>query len=240
MSGEIGRVAAIHRFPVKSMGGEELKSANLRWQGIDGDRQYGFYRAANASRFPWLTGREWAEMIICSARYEKPDDPRHSPVTVTIGNDQYDVGDAGLRERLSRAAGEEIGVIQVGRGLFDAMPVSIITPATIAQVAQRCGRDIDLRRFRANIVIEPSDGVARETDWIGKTLIFGDGPSAAKLCANVAIDRCVMITIDPDTAERNPAILRRVVEDFNNEVGVRCATGAPGTVAVGDAVYLAS
>jgi uncharacterized protein len=231
-------VTAIYRFPVKSMGGEVLQVANLRWQGIDGDRQYGFYRAANTSRFPWLTGREVAELITCSARYLEPDDPRHSRLTVTIHGDQYDIGDPRLCDYLSRAAGEEIRMIQVGRGLFDAMPVSIITPPTIAQIAARCDRSIDVRRFRANIVIEPIDGSAREIDWIGKTLAFGDRSDPAKLCANVAIDRCVMITIDPDTAERDPAILRRVVEDFNNEVGIRCATGAPGIVAIGDVVRI--
>ena len=238
MSVEIGTVTAIYRFPVKSMGGELLEVANLRWQGIDGDRQYGFYRSANTSRFPWLTGREVAELITCAARYLEPYDPRHSRLAVTIRGDQYDIHDPRLRDHLSRAAGEEIGVIQVGRGLFDAMPVSIITAPTIAQIAARCDRNIDVRRFRANIVIEPTDGHAREIDWIGKILIFGDRPDAAKLCASVAIDRCVMITIDPDTAERDPAILRRVVEDFNNEVGVRCATGAPGTIAIGDVVRI--
>ena len=57
MSVEIGRVTAIYRFPVKSMAGELLRVANLRWQGIEGDRQYGFYRAANTSRFPWQGSR---------------------------------------------------------------------------------------------------------------------------------------------------------------------------------------
>jgi MOSC domain-containing protein len=238
MSVEIGRVTAIYRFPVKSMAGELLRVANLRWQGIEGDRQYGFYRAANTSRFPWLTGREVAELITCSACYLAPDDPRHSRLIVTIRGDQFDINDPRLHDYLSRAAGEEVRLIQVGRGLFDAMPVSILTPPTIAQIAARCGRSIDVRRFRANIIIEPSDGSAREIDWIGKTLIFGDRSDAAKLCANVAIDRCAMITIDPDTAERDPTILRRVVEDFNNEIGVRCATGAPGTIAIGDVVRI--
>jgi len=46
--------------------------------------------------------------------------------------------------------------------------------------------------------------------------------------------------VDPDTAQRDPAILRRVVEDFANEVGVRCSTGAPGMIAVGDVVRIAA
>jgi uncharacterized protein YcbX len=60
---EIGTIAAINRFPVKSMQGEVLECASLRWTGIDGDRQYAFYRAANRSRFPWLTARVVAGMV---------------------------------------------------------------------------------------------------------------------------------------------------------------------------------
>ena len=240
MSSLIGTVKAINRFPVKSMAGENLPAATLRWQGIDGDRQYAFYRAENTSRFPWLTGRELASLVTYAARYVETDTPRTSPVRVSIGDEEYDVADPRLRKRLSEAAGEEIRLIQIGRGVFDAMPVSIITPPTIAQIEARCGRSIDVRRFRANIVIDPADGAARETDWIGRTLIFGDGPDPAKLNANVAIDRCVMITIDPDTAERDPTILRRVVEDFDNAVAVRCTTGVPGPITVGDSVYLAT
>ncbi|HWB49205.1 MAG TPA: MOSC N-terminal beta barrel domain-containing protein [Stellaceae bacterium] len=40
----LGRVKAIYPHPVKSIGGETLASAILRWSGIDGDRQYAFYR----------------------------------------------------------------------------------------------------------------------------------------------------------------------------------------------------
>jgi uncharacterized protein YcbX len=234
----IGRVTAIYRYPVKSMGGKSLRSATLRWQGIDGDRQYGFFRAADTSRFPWLTGRDVSPLVTYSARYIEPGNPRHSRVAVTIADEEYEVGDARLRQYLSNAAGEEIRLIQIGRGIFDAMPVSIISTTTLPLIEAQSGRAIDVRRFRANIVIEPTGSEDRETAWIGAVLAFGDSANAAKLTANVAIDRCAMITIDPDTATRDPAILRRVVQDFNNEVGVRCATEVPGTITVGDAVYL--
>jgi uncharacterized protein YcbX len=238
MTGQIGRVTAIYRYPVKSMGGESLRSATLRWQGIDGDRQHGFFRTGNTSRFPWLTGREVSPMVTYAARYLEPDNPRHSPVRVSVGSDEYEVGASRLSDHLTQSAGEEIRLIQIGRGIFDAMPVSIISTATVPMIEARCGRAIDIRRFRANIVIEPTVSGVRETAWIGSTLTFGGSAEAARLNANVAIDRCAMITIDPDTAARDPAILRCVVEDFNNEVGVRCVTDLPGTIAVGDPVYL--
>lgn len=235
----VGIVKAIYRYPVKSMGGESLRSANLRWPGIDGDRQYAFYRAANSSRFPWLTGRELSDMVTYSARYLEPDNPRHSAVHVTVDERDYQVADPELRERLSHAAGEEIRLLQVGRGTFDSMPVSVLSTATLALIEARCDRPIDARRFRANVLVEPPDRQpARETDWTGGTLIFGSGPEAAKLRVNVPIDRCVMITIDPDNGARDPAILRRVVENFDNEIGVRCATEAMGIIAIGDPVGL--
>lgn len=48
----VGHVRALNRFPVKSMAGERLDMAELDWQGIEGDRQYAFVRAANGTRFP--------------------------------------------------------------------------------------------------------------------------------------------------------------------------------------------
>jgi uncharacterized protein YcbX len=237
---EIGTVEAIYRYPVKSMAGERLASAYLRWPGIDGDRQYAFYRTANISRFPWLTGREVPELVTYVARYLDPTNPRHSAVRVAVGNREYDVGDPALRDLLTERAGEEIRLLQVGRGTFDAMPISVLSTATLAQMEARCARTLDVRRFRANILVTPVNGkVVRETDWLGGTLAIGDGPSAPKLRANVPIDRCVMITVDPESATPDPAVLRHVVEGFNNEIGIRCATEAIGTISVGDPVRLA-
>jgi hypothetical protein len=236
---ELGTVKAICRYPVKSIGGESLASAAMRWPGFDGDRQYAFYRAANGSRFPWLTGRELAELVTWSARYVEADSPRHSAVRVATGETEYEVGDPALCERLSRAAGEEVRLLQVGRGTFDSMPISVLSTATVGLVEARCGVAIDARRFRANILVASADGqAARETNWVGGTLVFGEAPEAPRLRVNAPIGRCVMITIDPGTAARDPAILRHVVEGFGNEIGAYCAVEAIGTVAVGDRVRL--
>lgn len=232
----VGTVAAIHRYPVKSMGGEALPRANLRWPGIDGDRQYAFYRAANRSRFPWLTGREVAALVAARARYLEPDNPRKSPVRLAFDGREWDIHEPELRELLSREAGEEVRLLQVGRGTFDSMPVSVLSTATMREVEARCGQALDLRRFRANVIVAPADDRTRETAWHGGTLIFGDGTNPPKLRLTAPIDRCSMITLDPDTAARTPAIQRHVVESFDNHIGVYATTGAIGTIAVGDTV----
>jgi uncharacterized protein YcbX len=237
---ELGTVAAINRYPVKSMAGEGLERASLRRNGIDGDREYAFVRTGETRRFPWLTGREIPEMVTWRARYEDPADPRFSPLRVDTGDGfAGTVDDPALLQRLARAAGEEIRLLRLGRGTHDGAPVSVIATATEGLLAGRTGNAIDLRRFRANIVVATPPGEAwRETRWTGGTLVFGADEDAARLHAGAAIDRCVMVTLDPDSAVREPAILRCVVRDFANEIGIRCKTAAPGTIALGDRVLL--
>jgi uncharacterized protein YcbX len=236
----IGRVAALHRYPVKSMRGERLAAAELRWTGIHGDRQYAFYRLTDRSRFPWLTGREVAEMVTYGAAYREPDDPRRSAVLVRVpSGEAYDLADAALQERLSRLAGEEVRLLQVGRGIFDSMPVSVVAGATAAQLAASAGGPVDLRRFRPNIIIETGpEMTATERDWPGATLAFGDGEEGARLRVNTPIERCAMITLDPDTGAKDPAMLRRVVQSFDNRIGAYCTSDRLGTIRLGDAVRL--
>ena len=50
--------------------------------------------------------------------------------------------------------------------------------------------------------------------------------------------RCVVITVDPVTLERNAEVLRAVARDRRGCLGVYGSTVLPGRVAVGDAVVL--
>jgi uncharacterized protein YcbX len=232
----VGVVAALYRYPVKSMQGETLQSAALRWTGLDGDRQYAFYREADRSRFPWHTGREVPELVRHIARYSDPNDPRKSALRViTPDGVELDMASEDLRKRLSDAAGEEVRLLQVGRGTFDSGPVSVIATATEAKLDRAFGAPLGLRRFRPNIVIRSDAG---ETDWLGGTLVFGERTDSARLRLNRPIERCAFITIDPDTAAKDARVMRMVVQDFNNEVGVYGATDAAGTIEIGDRVRL--
>jgi MOSC domain-containing protein len=233
---EIGVVAALYRYPVKSMQGEALQSAALRWTGLDGDRQYAFYRAADKGRFPWHTGREMPELVRHVARYADPADPRKSPLQVTTPDGAaFDIASEDLRRRLSAAAGEDVQLMQVGRGTFDSGAVSVVSTATEAKLDAAFGAPLGLRRFRPNIVIRSGKA---ETEWLGGTLVFGDRADSARLRLNRPIERCVFVTIDPDTAAKDVRVMRMVAQDFNNEVGAYGATDAAGTIALGDRVRL--
>src|SRR5258707_15364787 len=60
---EIGTIKAIYRYPVKSMQGESLETANLGWHGIDGDRRFAFKKTNDASGFPWLSAGRLPGML---------------------------------------------------------------------------------------------------------------------------------------------------------------------------------
>ncbi|MBR0666135.1 MOSC domain-containing protein [Roseomonas hellenica] len=232
----IGVVAALSRFPVKSMAGEPLAEVELRWPGMHGDRQYGFCRLQDQSRFPWLSARDLSGLVLYKPAYRDPGDPRNSPVNVVLASgDRLPVGAPALAAQISREARSEVRLMQVGRGIFDAMPVSLASTASLAAIDAAHGKPLDVRRFRLNIIIQSEQG---EMAWRSGRLLFGEDEQGAQLLVNAGIPRCALITIDPETAERDPSVMRTVAGSFDNEVGVYCATAKPGTIRVGDRVRL--
>jgi len=236
---EIGVVVGVWRYPVKSMRGESLDRAELTWNGLDGDRRHAFVLDGDRSRFPWLTGRRAAALLRYAPTYQDPTNLRKSPLRVGLPEGgSLDLHSPELRQRLEAEAGGPLGLIQVGRGIFDSLPVSVMTTATPAAIGAVAPAGGEPRRYRANIVIDAgADAAHREAAWVGGRLAFGDGEGPA-LRVNKRIDRCSMVTIDPDTAERDPAVLKAVVDRAENRVGAYASAEAPGWIAVGDRVWL--
>lgn len=233
----LGVVTAINRYPVKSMHAEPLERAELRWTGLLGDRQYAFVRSDNRSRFPWLTGREVSDLVLHRPRFPDPANiPAQPPVVTTPDGAEFALADPALADRLATAAREAVHVMHLGKGCQDAMPISVVATETLRRLEERFGGALGLARFRINIVIDAGTANGRETDWCGGTLRFGaDGPA---LVLSVGIQRCAMVTIDPATATRDPAVLRMVAQDFDNQVGAYGTATRLGTVGVGDEVWL--
>lgn len=232
----VGRVARVVRYPVKSMAGEPVDELDLRWTGAHGDRQYAFVRRGDRSRFPWLTAREVPSLVLYRPAFRDPADPRHSPVdVVTPAGDRLPLDHPALASALSDAAGTAVELIQVGRGIFDSMPVSVASTASLAAVDAAHGAPLDPRRFRFNVVIESGEP---DGAWHDGVLAFGEEEVGARLLVNDAIPRCAMVTVDPDTATRDASVLRTIAQRFGNGLGAYCATLRRGPVRVGDPVRL--
>lgn len=142
---------------------------------------------------------------------------------------------AAFAEMLSNEAQAAVSLMQVGRGIFYAMPVSLASTASLAAVDQAHGTALDARRFRINIVVESN---RRDNRWRSAVLCFGDRDAGARLLVNDAIPRCAPITIDPNTAERDASVMRTLAQKFGNAVGVYCATARVGSIRIGDPVRI--
>ena len=205
---QIGRVAALYRYPVKSMAAEPLSTADVGWQGIEGDRRWAFVqRGLPNSGFPWLTIREVPSMALYQARLTDPDHPDTSPTIVTSpAGRELNVLDPALTEEL----GHDSYVIRHGRGVFDAFPLSLISTGTIAALGGLTSMPLDPRRFRPNILVEfASDDAFIEDSLVGKEVRIGE----MTMGVDKRDKRCVTINVDPVTSVKNHDVLRAVAQE---------------------------
>ena len=231
----VGRVVGLWRYPVKSMGAEELAEVEVSWHGLAGDRRWAFIRdGVVQSGFPWLTLRQRGDMSHYHPSLVEPARPDQSPAVVrTPSGVTYEVADPALAAEL----GPGVRVIKQDRGVFDTLPLSLITTQTIGRLGAMVGARLEVRRFRPNVLVESSGGEAFAEDaWVGCVLRLGE----MRMRIDKRDGRCVVVTIDPVTTERNPAILRAIAEDREGCLGVYGSTVEPGRIVVGDAVVLES
>jgi uncharacterized protein YcbX len=213
-------IGELWRFPIKSLRGERLDEAEIRLDGVVGDRLVHVREAS---------GR------VVTARYR----PRLLGLNGTLGPDGEPLIDGrpwGHPESLAavrRASSRDVELVRFAppdRGQrFDVLPLTVLTDGA----AEAAG--FDHRRFRANLFLHGAEGLT-ERDWVGKTLHVGD----VEIGVRKARSRCVMTTIDPDTGERDPEVLNRIVRDFGGFLALDCWVIEPGHVRVGDAVHVES
>jgi uncharacterized protein len=237
---ERGRISAIFRYPVKSMAGELLDVARLSRHGIEGDRRLAFRRLNDKSRFPWLTASKLPQLLLYKPFRLDSNAVELLPTHVcTPDGKEHELRSDELREELSSRNGSDVELMSLNRGIFDEACISVISLGTVHCIQRESGRDVDLRRFRPNVVIETdSAGPFEEDKWVGRTLLFGEGSGGAALTVTMKDERCIMVNFDPDTAERDSEVMKTVVRMNGNYAGVYGTVVRAGALRVGQAVTL--
>jgi hypothetical protein len=260
---QLGTIESIWRYPVKGMRGEEIPHTYTAFTGLMGDRIYGVVAADGSPGHPWHTGRNQEEFVLYNANYLSSEDlllpknldasysewgpgidpiyPDSDAFKVGIetpdGKTYDDIEDPAFIADLEKVTGRSLRVHFTQRGQFDARPVSLISLSTAAKLGEELGMNIDKRRFRANFYVEWDDqgDAFYEQTLVGKTLKVG---AELELAIVERDPRCTMITLDPDTADATPRLLRHLARNHDGNAGVFAAVLQRGRVNKGDPIFL--
>jgi len=228
------RVVQIWRYPVKSMGGEQLDAAELHVDGIDGDRTWG---VVDLSTGLVLTARREPTLLFLSSSWRTGERPEVRTETGELVPDDAALSDVLSRPVRLRPATEGPGTFESplvvddagherewiawdssGRTFHDGRStVSIVSTGTLGEW--------DPRRFRTNVVV----------DGGGEELLTGEVRiGSAVLAIRRPIDRCVMVTRAQPGIPSDPSVLRRLVSDRGNTLAIGATVARPGRVETGD------
>jgi uncharacterized protein len=118
---------------------------------------------------------------------------------------------------------------------FDLSPINLLTTASLRTLGTRNpSAQFDRRRFRPNLLIESRDAGLPEMHWPGRHLRIG----GAVLAVTLPTVRCGMTTHAVDELPKDASVLRTIVRDADQNLGVYATVEQPGAVAVGDTVEL--
>ena len=219
-------LSEINIYPVKSLGGVRLKSAKVLEKGLEHDRRWMLIDEDNQ----FITQRIYTKMALFklsmidyqflishqSNSISLPFD--HSfidtPITAKIWDDTVEVFEVSedysewFSERLQmkcrfvsfpeknvRPVDERYQINHEHVSLADAYPFLIIGEQSLADLNSRMKESLPMNRFRPNFVF--SGGQPFEEDHWKKFSIGKNRFAAVKPCA-----RCVLTTVNQDTAER--------------------------------------
>ncbi|QDU65268.1 MOSC domain-containing protein [Engelhardtia mirabilis] len=239
MTIQIGQIEALYRYPVKSMGGEQLDTASLGWHGIEGDRRLALRRVDERGGNPWLSAGRLPELIsFAPVRRDAEPDGLPTHVRTPDGEELPLFSDA-LAEEIARRHGAPVQMMQLQHGIFDEASISVIAASTVGEIGRLAGISADVRRFRPNILVRTTGELPFEEDqWIGGVLGFGETDDAPAVSVTLRDLRCAMVNLDPDGAGSAPQVMKACVRANENCAGVYGTVTRVGQLAVGQAIVL--
>jgi len=233
-----GSVLSLHRWPVKSMGGEPVRTFAVDRDGVAGDRAHvlydGFHPAHPSPR--QLTARQAPRLLAWRASYGDWDGAVGAmpPATLTAPDGRaWSWDDANLPAALADDLGRSVELRVNPHGQPDLREsVLVTTRATHEAIERELGRALDPRRWRTNVHAELDAEAFAEEKWEGRTLTIGE----ATFTLLHPCERCAIPTRDPDTQEKAADILRHLFRSHSGLFGMNARAHGPARILVGDQV----
>ena len=225
-----GSVQSLHRWPVKSFGGERLEALDLDARGVPGDRAHALWLKGDKR----ISARLVPGLLRWSARYDAPvDGTIPAPVLTAPDGATHRWGAAGLDRVLSADLGRDLALVRDEAGQQDLPNTVLVTlESTRAALEEELGFPVDLRRFRPNIHVAGDLAPWAEAGWEGGRMRAGD----AELELLHPCLRCAIVARDPDTNAKTGVVLKRLVREHDAIFGINARPLGPATIHVGDPV----
>lgn len=245
------RVTAIYRYPVKGFSPEPLESIAIApGKGLANDRIYavengpsGFDEAAPTT-VPKTKYTVLMNMPRVAAARTRLDDitglmtASAEGVVDFAGKLAEAEGREGFAAWLASVLGADAdGPLKVLRthGEFRFTDsargqISIINLASVRDLSERMGVELDPLRFRGNFHVEGWPAWI-ENEWVGRKLRVGD----AQLDVVKRIQRCLATHVNPTTAERDAEVCKALFDNYGHvDCGIYLQATTPAAVKVGD------
>jgi uncharacterized protein len=203
----IGHIAALRRYPVKSLRGEELDAVEVAESGIPGDRAGALFACDDHAR----AGKTYRG---------KENERLH--LTDSVEAAVVLAAERGHRVELQR-----------GDHFFDLAPISLMIDRWLEAPSVELGYAVEWQRFRPNLFVRAAAEFNQtEEAFVGTELRAG----SVRLRVRVPNERCVVVNYHPTKDAQDPRVLRWLADHRNALVGVYCDVLEPGIVRVGDAL----
>ncbi|MDC3418366.1 MOSC domain-containing protein [Aquibacillus salsiterrae] len=236
----IGHIKEIVRHPVKSFRGESVQQTKIMDYGLYGDRSHAYLDETKKGDF--LTITQFQEMVRYQARFVGEDSMHEYPKTevITPDGEVFDWDNEQLIKELETKSKRQITTIKYKPSYVPIGPIAVehvllATDASLAKIEELWGQEeVDARRFRPNLMISLIEKKPFiEDEWIGRRIKIG---SEVEMEFVGHCKRCMIITVNPDNAERDSSLHKTVIKENNNNFGIYASVIKTGDIHVGDEI----
>ncbi|HWJ78577.1 MAG TPA: MOSC N-terminal beta barrel domain-containing protein [Niallia sp.] len=236
---KVGSVTKIMRHPVKSFTGESVESVEVMSYGLYGDRSHAFIDKKSGK---YVTITQYPNMVTYRARFigeEKADVFPRIEISTNDGS-TYDWNDDDLLKRISQESNRQIDRVTYQPDFvpFPAIEednLLLISTTSLRELENTYGEEVDERRFRGNIIYEIENKELTEDNLIGKVLCIGND---VKIRVNKYCERCMIITVNPETGTKDPKLLKQIVKERSNHFGLYGSVLQTGKIKNGDSIQI--